>query len=135
MMELLREIAVWLFLASGSFFLVVGGIGVLRMPDFFTRMHAAGITDTLGAGLILVGLMVESGLTLNSGRLVLILFFLLFTSPTASHATAHGAIFSGLTPWVTGKGKGRKAIQEKTPPPRADQRKRPGARSRKGGRR
>ena len=134
-MELVREIAVWLFLAGGSFFLLVGGIGVLRMPDFFTRMHAAGVTDTLGAGLILVGLMIESGLTLNTGRLVLILFFLLFTSPTASHATAHGAMLSGLVPWTPGRGKGRKAVQGSTQTPRADQRARPGARSRKGGRR
>ena len=63
-MELLIEVVSWVCLAGGSFFVLVGGFGVLRMPDVYTRSHAAGITDTLGAGLILLGLMAQAGLTL-----------------------------------------------------------------------
>ena len=60
-MTLLVDIASWILLLGGGFFLLVGGIGVLRLPDIFTRMHAAGITDTLGAGLVLLGLIVQAG--------------------------------------------------------------------------
>ncbi len=99
-MTLALEIIAWACLLSGSFFLLVGGIGVLRMPDFFTRGHAAGITDTMGAGLVLAGMMIEAGWSLNLAKLALILFFLLFTSPTSSHAVAHAALLSGLVPWT-----------------------------------
>lgn len=82
----------------GSIFAVIGGIGIIRLPDFFSRIHGAGITDTLGAGLILVGLMVQAGPTLTTVKLVMILGFLWFTSPTATHALAKSALLSGLTP-------------------------------------
>jgi multicomponent Na+:H+ antiporter subunit G len=88
----------WAFLLTGGFFLLVGGIGLLRLPDFFTRTHAAGVTDTMGAGAILVGLMLQAGLTQASIKLVLIILFMLFTSPTASHALAQAALHGGLKP-------------------------------------
>ncbi len=97
-MELLIEVVSWIFLISGSFFVLVGGFGVLRMPDVYTRSHAAGVTDTLGAGLILLGLMAQAGLTLITVKLFLILVFLLFTSPTSSFALNHTAWTSGLRP-------------------------------------
>ena len=84
----------------GSAFAVIGGIGVIRLPDFFARMHGAGITDTLGAGLILIGLMLQAGLTLVTVKLVMILIFLWFTSPTATHALAKSALMSGLKPYL-----------------------------------
>ena len=62
-----------LALLGGVFFIVVGNVGMLRMPDFYTRMHAAGIIDTLGAGLILLGLMLQAGWTLITVKLLLIL--------------------------------------------------------------
>ncbi|MFC1575950.1 cation:proton antiporter, partial [Gemmatimonadota bacterium] len=62
----------WIFLLSGSAFAIVGGIGVIRMPDLFTRLHAAGITDTMGAGLILAGLMFQGGLSMVTVKLILI---------------------------------------------------------------
>jgi len=68
------------------------------MPDVYTRSHAAGVTDTLGAGLILLGLMAQAGLTLITVKLFLILVFLLFTSPTSSFALNHTAWTSGLRP-------------------------------------
>jgi len=92
------DILSWACLLGGSFFMLVGAIGVLRMPDVYTRSHAAGITDTLGALLILVGLMFQAGFTLVTVKLIMILVFLMFTSPTASHALNHTAWTSGLKP-------------------------------------
>jgi multicomponent Na+:H+ antiporter subunit G len=92
------DIISWVLLGAGSFFLLVGGIGLLRLPDFFTRLHAAGITDTAGAGLMLVGLMLQSGLTLVTVKLLLALFFIIFTCPTACHALAKAALHEGLKP-------------------------------------
>lgn len=81
-----------LALLAGVFFMLVGGAGLLRMPDFYTRMHAAGLIDTLGAGLVLLGLMVQGGWTLVTVKLLLILAFLWLTSPTASHALVRAAL-------------------------------------------
>jgi len=83
-------------LAAGSFLVLVGALGLLRMPDFFTRMHAAGITDTLGADLILLGLMFQAGFSLVSVKLLLIGAFLFFTSPTSTHAIANAGYTAGL---------------------------------------
>jgi len=85
-------------LVAGLFFVLGGTLGVLRLPDFFTRLHAAGMTDTLGAELILLGLIIQSGFTLLSLKLLLVSFFLLMTSPTATHAVANAAYQAGLKP-------------------------------------
>ncbi len=87
-----------LLLIGGVFFVIAGAIGVIRMPDFYTRMHAAGVTDTLGAELILLGLIVQSGFSQTSIKLVFIAFFLFLTSPTATHAVVGAAWQSGLKP-------------------------------------
>jgi multicomponent Na+:H+ antiporter subunit G len=79
---------------------IVGGIGIVRMPDFFTRLHPSGLIDTMGAALIVGGLMLQAGLTQTSIKLGLIVVFLLFTSPTATHAVAHAALARGLKPWT-----------------------------------
>lgn len=86
------------FLAAGLFFVFAGTIGVLRLPDFYTRLHAAGMTDTLGAELILLGLIFQSGFSQMTLKLLLVAFFLFVTSPTATHAVAHAAYKSGLKP-------------------------------------
>ena len=78
--------------------MLIGGIGILRFPDVFTRMHAASITDTMGAGALLLGLTIQAGLTLVAVKLILILVFLFFTSPTSSFALAHAALSSGVEP-------------------------------------
>ncbi|MBL4869551.1 MAG: monovalent cation/H(+) antiporter subunit G [Robiginitomaculum sp.] len=83
---------------SGIFFVLAGTIGVLRLPDFYTLMHAAGMTDTLGAELLILGLMVQSGFTQTSLKLLLVAFLLFLTSPTASHAVANAADHAGLKP-------------------------------------
>lgn len=87
-MELILDLVSWAFLLGGSFFCIVGAAGLLRMPDAFTRLHAASVVDTLGVGLIIIGLMVQSGLTLTTARLAIILALVFFTSPVAGHAIA-----------------------------------------------
>lgn len=87
-----------LFLAGGALFSLVGGIGLLRMPDFYTRMHAASVTETLGAGLMLTGLILQAGMTLIAVKLAMIGILIFFASPTASHALARAAFMSGLAP-------------------------------------
>lgn len=92
------EIAAWVLLGIGSVFAVIGGIGLLRLPDFYTRMHAAGVTDTVGAGAILIGLMLISGANLITVKLIFILLFIFFTSPTSSHSVAKAAMGAGFKP-------------------------------------
>jgi len=87
-----------LCLVAGGCFVLVGSIGLLRLPDFFTRLHATGITDTLGAGLILLGLAIQSGFTLVTVKLILFFVFLLVTSPTSTHALAKAAIHGKMRP-------------------------------------
>lgn len=87
-----------LSIAGGIFFVFAGALGVLRLPDFFTRIHAAGMTDTLGLELILFGLIVQSDSFLLSLKFLLVAFFLLLTSPTATHAIADAAYHAGLKP-------------------------------------
>ncbi len=97
-MALAVDLLSWALLVAGGLFVMVGGVGVLRLPDLYSRLHAAGITDTLGAALILVGLMVQAGFTLITVKLLLILIFLWLTSPTSSYALANSALFAGLKP-------------------------------------
>ncbi|PIW27075.1 MAG: sodium:proton antiporter [Rhodospirillales bacterium CG15_BIG_FIL_POST_REV_8_21_14_020_66_15] len=94
------DVLTWLFVLPGAIFLVIGGLGMITMPDVFARMHPAGIIDTLGAELILVGLMFQAGLTIVTIKLVLILAFIFFTSPTATHALARACLNAGVTPKV-----------------------------------
>ena len=97
-MSVFLDIASWVCLAGGGLFCIVGAVGLVRMPDFYTRMHAASVTDTLGAGLILVGLMLQAGLTLVTAKLVIIGVLIFFMSPTATHALARAAFFRGVKP-------------------------------------
>lgn len=97
-MELLFNILSWVLILLGGGFLLTGGIGLLRLPDFYTRLHAAGITDTLGAQLILIGMMVQAGPTLLTVKLIFISLFLFLTSPTSTHAIANAAFTAGLKP-------------------------------------
>lgn len=97
-MALALDIVSWLCLIAGVLLGVTAGIGLIRLPDLFTRMHAAGIGDTLAAGLIMLGLMLQAGLTLNLIKLVLIMIFIIFTSPTSTHALAKAALHGGVKP-------------------------------------
>ena len=89
----------WGLLILGGFICFSGAIGMHRFPDFFSRMHAASVTDTLGSALILFGLMLQvNGQYIVLVKLVLIFLFILLTSPTASHALAKAALHGGLRP-------------------------------------
>lgn len=100
MAETLVDLLSSVFLITGAVFGVLGGIGLLRFPDFYTRLHAAGITDTLCAFLIIAGLLLQTGLALVSIKLLLILLFMIFTSPTASHALARAGLTAGVVPFI-----------------------------------
>lgn len=89
----------WICIAGGAFFAVTGGVGLLRLPDFYARMHGGALTDTLGAWLFLLGLVFQAGLTLAAVKLVMIGALLAFTSPTATHALARAALEHGREPW------------------------------------
>ena len=97
-MTMAIDILSWIMLTAGGAFVFIGGLGALRMPNLYTRMHAASLTDTMAAVLILGGIMLQAGATLASIKLAAILLFLLITSPTASNALASAAILSGLQP-------------------------------------
>ena len=92
------EILSGILVILGSLSIIVGLLGVYRMPDFFTRLHAASVIDTLGTILILFGLILYAGLNIVSIKLLLILIFILITTPTAAHALAKSALHGKLKP-------------------------------------
>ena len=94
------DILSWISIGIGCAFVLVGGLGLVRLPDVFTPLHAASVADSAGAGFILLGLMLQAGLSLTTLKLVLILAFLIFTAPTAAHALAHAALLDGVLPWT-----------------------------------
>jgi len=89
-----------ILLLVGSVFALIGSIGIVRMPDVFTRLHAAGITDTLGAAGVLLGLALKAGFSLLLVKLLLMLAFLLLLNPTACHALARAALHGLRRPWM-----------------------------------
>lgn len=97
-MALALDILSWILLLLGGGFVLIGGIGVMRLPDLYSRMHAASLTDTLGMLLILGGIMLQAGLTLATIKLAAIALFLLLTGPTATYALANAALLSGVLP-------------------------------------
>ncbi len=105
-MSMALDILSWICLVAGGAFCIIGGIGLLRMPDFYTRVHAASVTETLGAGLVLLGLMLQAGLTLACAKLIMIGLLILFMSPTATHALTRAALERGLQPVLADDGGG-----------------------------
>lgn len=97
-MALVMDTLSWIALLTGSFLCLTGGLGIVRFPDIFSRLHPAGMIDTVGAGLVLLGLIFQAGLTLVTVKLLLIFAFLLFTSPTATHALAKAALHGHVKP-------------------------------------
>ena len=90
-MNAVTEVLSAVSLLAGAFFVLVGAIGLLRMPDCYTRMHAASVTETLGVGLLLFGLLLQAGVTLVAAKLVMLGLLIFFASPTATHALARAA--------------------------------------------
>ena len=110
-MDMLFSILSGILIALGVAALLIGSLGLLRLPDVFSRIHAVGMIDTAGAGLIILGMIVHEGVSLISAKLVLIGVFLFFTSPIATHAVAQVAYKMGVEP------KGRSLLKRKSPKP------------------
>ena len=92
-----------LFVLGGLFFLAISSTGVVRLPDFYSRTHAVGKSETLGSMLMLCGLAIYNGWEINSLKLVIILVFIGLANPTATHIVAQAAFRSKLQPWVLKK--------------------------------
>ena len=109
-MTILSILAVF-FISLGLFFFFAGAVGLLRLPDFYSRLHAAGKCDSLAAVLMIIGIALYNlqpftfGALLVSAKLVLIAVFVFITSPTATHAITEAALVLGVKPWTR---KGRK---------------------------
>jgi multicomponent Na+:H+ antiporter subunit G len=95
----LQSIIAGIFIFTGCFFVIVAAIGLVRFPDFYSRIHPSGKCDTLGQGLIFLGLIVYEGFTLISVKMILILIFIFIANPTATYALAKSAHIMGLKPW------------------------------------
>jgi multicomponent Na+:H+ antiporter subunit G len=97
------EIVSLVLIGAGAFFLLVGSVGILRLPDFYSRTHATGKSDTLGVMLAMLGLAVHEGLEINSAKLLVVIVFVALTSPVGTHALTRAASQSGLRPWFVGE--------------------------------
>ena len=97
-MSALLDILSVILIVLGSLAALTATLGLLRLPDFFSRTHSAGILDTLGAGLILLGFGLQTGWSLVTVKLALVLVFILITGPTAAHALARSALHNGVKP-------------------------------------
>lgn len=106
-MAVIVEVLSWILIASGSAFVVIGAIGMVRMPDLFTRMQAASLIDTVGAGLLLFGFMLQAGFGLVTLKLVVMLALFFFIGPMVSHALAQAALHDGVKPILAEDRRGR----------------------------
>ena len=102
-MEMIADIVSISLVSGGVFFLFMGAVGMLRFPDFYTRMHAAGKCDTLGSLLVVSGIAVYLGPTLSSIKVLAIAVFIFLTSPTATHAIARAALRNKVPLWTKDK--------------------------------
>lgn len=96
----MSEIIAAVLIFLGSIFTVFGGLGVVRLPDVFIRMHAATKIGTLGSGLIMVGVAVHFGDAGVVIRCALIALFLLLTAPIGAHMIGRAALRTGVKPWT-----------------------------------
>lgn len=97
-LELIIEVLSWILIVSGSVFSIIGAVGTLRFPDFWSRLHAASITDSAGMILLVAGMCLQAGPTLITVKLLVIGVFLFITGPTSTHAIANAALVTGLRP-------------------------------------
>ncbi len=100
-----------ILMLGGVFFLTVSCIGLIRLPDFYSRTHAVGKSETLGAMLLLTGLAVYNGWSVSSLKILIIVLFMLIANPSATHAISRAALRAGLEPW-TQKGKQKGGSKE-----------------------
>ncbi len=97
-MTLVIDAASWVLIGLGSFFTVVGALGLVRMPEIFTRMHAASVIDTLGVGLLIFGMALQAGASLVTLKLIFLLALFFFTGPVITHALARACLHEGIAP-------------------------------------
>ncbi|RKZ49959.1 MAG: sodium:proton antiporter [Gammaproteobacteria bacterium] len=103
-MNTLLDLFSWISLMAGSSFIIIGTIGLVRFPDFFTRLHAASIVDTLGCIFIMFGLMLQADPGIVTVKLFFIVVFILFTTPAAAHALAKAALHGEVKPLLHNTG-------------------------------
>ena len=104
---ILIDIASGLLILAGCFFILVGALGLMRLPELFTRMHAASLIDTLGIGFLFAGLMLQAGFTQVTLKLLFILLLFFFTGPVVTHALAQAAMAAGIKPELAEDRRGR----------------------------
>lgn len=98
-LDLVQNLVGGLLMTIGLVFMFLGSLGILRLPDFFSRTHAASKVDTVGIMVVLMGIAVLEGLTINSAKIGLAIVFLTLTNPAAAHALARAAVRHGFKPW------------------------------------
>lgn len=103
-MDMIIFLSSWACIVLGVFFGITGAVGIHRFPDFYTRIHAASVTDTLCAGLIILGLILQSASWMMVIKLLLVLFILAYTGPTAAHTLAKTARKDNVEPILDNKG-------------------------------
>ena len=104
---IIQNVVTIVLVVLGLVWLAIGGIGILRFPDFYSRLHPAGKADTFGATLLLIGLAVHQGLSLLTLKVLLIELFILLANPAATHAIGRAAFKTGLKPWTNHSGERR----------------------------
>jgi multicomponent Na+:H+ antiporter subunit G len=112
---LLIDAASWALIVAGSFFILTGALGMLRLPDLYTRMHSASLIDTLGVGFLFAGLMLQAGFNQVSLKLLFILLLFFFTGPVITHALAQAALHAGIKPELDEDRRERLPTQDDTP--------------------
>lgn len=103
-----RVLFSFFLLLVGCFFILVSSIGLIRFPDFYSRIHPAGQSDTIGQGLVLLGLLIYEGVSFDTIKLLIIIVFVFIVNPTATHALAKAAYLAGVKPWGV-------RVEKKTP--------------------
>ncbi|MGB0682912.1 MAG: monovalent cation/H(+) antiporter subunit G [Magnetovibrionaceae bacterium] len=102
------DLASWVLLMAGCLLCIIGAIGILRLPDVFSRLHGAGIIDTLGVMMVMAGLLLQAPSWIVAVKLVLVFVFIFFTSPTTTHALSRATLNSGQLPLI-GNGNDKRA--------------------------
>src|SRR5687768_17025339 len=105
------NVASWICILLGSFFTLVGAFGLVRMPEVFTRMHAASVTDTLGVGFLILGMSLQAGFGLVTLKLFFLLALFVFTGPVVTHALAQACLHEGIRPQLAEDRRGRVRAQ------------------------
>jgi multicomponent Na+:H+ antiporter subunit G len=98
-MNLAQDILGLVLILTGLGFMALGSIGIVRLPDLYSRAHAAGKVDTVGIAIVLAGVAILEGFTLSGGKVLIVALFVMLTNPVAAHALARAALFQGHKPW------------------------------------